>query len=122
MVYITSDKAIQDIQQEFSQEFPFLKIEFFRKGVKRKQYIPKESYLQVKPLPGKIDGLYNRSISLAPGIRVKELQERCDEVFGVYIGVYRKFRNLWLETTITVNFTLQQQNDHMSEVQMHSVQ
>lgn len=116
MLSITPDKPIKDIQQEFSQAFPFLKVEFLSSGSNVIEFIPTEYYLQVRFLSAERNEKRIVQINLTPGITIKELEEKCEELFGVSVQVYRKFGNLWLKTTITKNFTLQQQNDHLREV------
>ena len=108
MLYITSDKPVQDMQQEFSQAFPFLKVEFYIKECTEKKI--STGHLPIKQEAGK------NNMLLTPCLTIKELGKQCEELFGVSVRVYRRFSNLWLEISITENFTLQQQNDHVSEI------
>lgn len=121
MLYITSDKLVRDIQQEFSQAFPFLKLEFFTKKAAVKKRISNDQFLSIENVPGK-QGAECKKLFLTPGLTIKELAKTCDELFGVSVSVYRRFSNLWLETSITENFTLQQQNDHTSEIAAMGIQ
>ena len=116
MLYITSDKPVRDMQREFTEAFPFLKLEFFIPGSAARRNVPTELFLTVKIEQGNHDKAENRKILLTPFLTAKELTKKCEEVFGVTVKVYRRFSNLWLETSITENFTLQQQNDHVSEI------
>ena len=118
MLYITSGKPVRDMQQEFSQAFPYLKIDFFTKGNAAKKNIFTDQFLSLKQKPG----ADNTGIMLTPSLTIKELERRCEELFGVSVKVYRRFNNLWLETSITENFTLQQQNDHVSEILSLNIQ
>ena len=104
------------MQQEFSQAFPFLKIEFFIQESVVKRPISTDQFLSLKREAGKNNKAGNNSIVLTPCLTTKELVKKCEELFGVSVRVYRRFSNLWLETSITENFTLQQQNDHVSEI------
>lgn len=115
MLSITPGRAIQDIQQEFSHAFPFLKVEFTFMEPNMKKFIPKEYSLEARSNDTKNKDAHAQ-LNLTPGITIKELEEKCEELFGVSVVVYRKFRNLWLITSITKNLTLQQQNDHLSDV------
>jgi hypothetical protein len=47
---------------------------------------------------------------------VSELEKLCDEQFGISIQVYRRSGTLWLETSMTDSWTIQQQNDRGSEI------
>ncbi|MBE7172266.1 MAG: hypothetical protein INR73_16890 [Williamsia sp.] len=116
MLYITSDKPVQDIQQEFSQAFPFLKLEFYTKETVAKKRRPIDQFIPVgreQYSSGKAEG---SMILLTPCLTIKELRKKCEELFGISVKVYRRFSNLWLEISITEDFTLQQQNDHASEI------
>ncbi|MEJ7737572.1 MAG: hypothetical protein WKF97_09115 [Chitinophagaceae bacterium] len=119
-ISITYDKLIKDVQAEFNQSFPFLKIEFFRKGYRfspfkqRKDCLPTHvsfgmSYRNKKT--GRLD--------ITPFMTVKELEKTCEEQFGIIVQVYRKSGNVWLETTMTDNWTIKQQNDHGGEIMLH---
>ena len=45
-----------------------------------------------------------------------ELEKIFKDQFGLAVQVFRKSGNLWLETTMTDNWTLQQQNNHGKEI------
>lgn len=116
MLYITSDKPVRDMQREFTEAFPFLKLEFFVPGSAADRNITTELFLPVGREQGDHDKAESKKIVLTPLLTTKDLTEKCEEMFGVTVKVYRRFSNLWLETSITENFTLQQQNDHVSEI------
>ncbi len=121
MLSITTEKQIQDIQQEFSRAFPFLKVEFFSsidEDTGRKLSIPKNHYLKARMAKDQNGDFVNPYLSLAPGTTILEMEKKCQELFGVSVQVYRKFSKLWLEATMTANLTLQQQNDHGSEISL----
>lgn len=116
MFSITPEKSIQDIQQEFSRIFPFLKVEFSLKGSGIKKFIPGDYFLKIMLTHTDGKKAENRQINITPAVTIKELKEKGEEVFGISIRVYRKFRNIWLESTITEHLTLQQHNDHLQEI------
>ena len=41
---------------------------------------------------------------------VNELEQRFSDVYGLGVQVFRKSGNVWLETTVTDGWTLEQQN------------
>lgn len=116
MLYITPDRPVRDIQQEFSQAFPFLKLDFFTKGPAVKKRISNDQFLSIENGPGNQGSAEGKKLLLTPCLTIKQLVKTCDELFGVSVRVYRRLSNLWLETSITENFTLQQQNDHAREI------
>jgi hypothetical protein len=49
-------------------------------------------------------------------MKVKDLEKIFKDQFSLAMQVFRKSGNLWLETTMTDNWTLQQQNEHGREI------
>jgi hypothetical protein len=117
MIKITPDKIIGEVQKEFSEEFPFLKIEFFKKSHRYRQSSQRDQGLPTEWKVGN-PAIFNSgtTFNITPSMTVKELVKRCEEEFGLYVQVYRKARKLWLETTMTENWTLKQQNDSGREI------
>jgi len=115
---IKADRLISEVQNDFSQAYPFLKIEFFRnRNVNKEHYSPEKQiahYLRVK------DAWFrNRSegeLEISNTMTVSELEDALVDQFGLSAQLFRKSGNLWLETTITDNWTLKQQNDHGREI------
>lgn len=115
---VKGDRLISEVQKEFSLAFPFLKIEFFRKG-----NIPRERYTFEKLLPHHLrlkDAWYHNKgegeLEFNNSTTVMELEKEFMDRFGLSVQLFRKSGNLWLETTITDNWTLKQQNDHGREI------
>jgi len=118
-INITPDKIIREIQQEFSREFPFLKIEFFKKGYRYKQSSQREKVIPRELKVGSPRIFDSKAgFRVTPSMTVKELEKRCEDELGLSVQVYRKSGNLWLETTMTENWTLKQQNDSGREISM----
>jgi hypothetical protein len=116
-MHITYDRTIKDVKEEFSQIFPYLKIEFFRKGYRMKQATQKEYSIPGNVVIGSIyNHLGDRSIEIKPSMTVRELENECEKLFGICLQVYRRSGNLWLETTMTENWTIGQQNKSGSEI------
>ncbi len=117
LLHITSGRVISEIQKEFNRIFPFLKIEFFnnrslqRTGFSVQQIIP--HYRKIgEGLPPIKDG----DIEITEDMKVNMLEKQFKDQFGLAVQVFRKSGNLWLETTMTDNWTLQQQNNHGREI------
>ena len=119
--YLTIDErqTIEGIQKKFNTEFPFLKIEFFRErhragiGTERKNmYVDKSVRIFNIQLISK-----EGKISLDPGESVQQLEIDFDEQYGLYVQIFRKSGNIWLETSKTDNWTLEQQNEEGRSMQ-----
>lgn len=116
-LHIDSNRLIGDIQKEFNKEFPFLKIEFFnnktfnRTGFMAHQIIPQNKKIGENQL-----NIPDGDIKIDEEMKVKDLEKIFKDQFSLAVQVFRKSGNLWLETTMTDNWTLQQQNNHGREI------
>lgn len=114
---IASNRLISDIQKEFNKVFPFLKLEFFNNksffnsGFSSKNIIPQTQQVG----NGNLQSI-NGEIEIDGEMKVTELENIFKDKFNLAVQVFRKSGNLWLETTMTDNWTLQQQNNHGREI------
>ena len=116
-LHIAPNRLIGDIQREFNKAFPFLKIEFFnnktfnRNGFMANQIIPQHKKIGDNQLH-----LNDGDIQVEEDMKVKDLEKIFKDQFSLAVQVFRKSGNLWLETTMTDEWTLQQQNRHGKEI------
>ncbi len=107
---ISSKLPISDVQKTFSSTFPFLKIEFFKSNGMR-PLLPGDHNIaeaQKKITEG--------SIEIVGEMKVRELEQALDKLFPLHAQVFRRSGNIWLETTMTDDWTLAQQNEHGREI------
>lgn len=105
---IEQHKSITEIKQEFSKLFPFLKIEFFKKGHNTfGGNSNKEIILPSEPLKITSSG----ELHITENMTVNELEQRFKSQFGLNIQVFRKHGKTWIETTVTDNWSLFKQNE-----------
>ena len=118
---IAPNRLISDLQKDFNNAFPFLKLEFFRN---RNQQIPVFTFQQILPYNNRIAegqaAITDGDIEVNPDMRVKELEKIFQDQFSLAVQVFRRSGNLWLETTMTDNWTLRQQNEHGREISTDS--
>lgn len=114
---INSEKLIREIQHDFNDAFPFLKIEFFvnGNGGKHSSSAKKRIASATKINETGKNTLFG-TVDLSDTMTVSELEKKLKEHFGLSIQVFRKSGNIWLETTMTDNWTLKQQNEHGKEI------
>lgn len=114
ILYISSYKTISEIQEEFNAAYPFLKIEFYqtagKPGLAARQKLNKTSSLAIAGMRAEGELEINDSMT------VGQLEKTFRDKFGITVQVSRKSGTLWLETTMTDNWTLQQQNGHGKEL------
>ena len=49
-------------------------------------------------------------ITITPNMTVVDLEQRFNDVYGLGVEVFRKSGKVWLETTVTDGWTLEEQN------------
>ena len=119
MAFIINDSIrILDIQESFTKMFPFLKLEFYRKGIHagngtidiKQPHISKDKTLSEVSTISK-----NNQLTVSAEMTVSELENFIKEKFGITLQVFRKSGNVWLKTSLTDSWTLEEQN-HQGEL------
>jgi hypothetical protein len=111
-IIIRREDRISEIQDQFNKYFSFLKIEFFRQapvsgiGNSKNKMIVDD--LKMEQIKGFTKG---GSIELNNNTIVSTLEKYFETNCGLYVQIFRKSGKVWLETTATDNWTLQQQNE-----------
>ena len=102
---------IKEVQREFNSFYPFLKIEFFENvNTDTKPYRTAKQIDINRPLNkvSKFPGTGRININ---GDRTAgQLENDFLEKYGLVVQVFRKSGNIWIETILTDNWTLDKQN------------
>jgi hypothetical protein len=110
-INIEDNNNIYGIQEKFSSLFPFLKLEFFRKSSQQNTISTKQLITNTSKTLAECRTVFKAGhITIAPEMTVSELEKSFNEIYGLYTQVFRKSGNIWLVTTITDNWTLEEQN------------
>jgi len=110
-IVISSDKTIAAIQQEFHEQFPFLKIEFFQADEGNAKLPERSKIPGDKTLSAYQANHHSENITITPLLTVAELEKKFLSLYGLSIQIFRKSGKAWLESTLTGNWTLQEQNE-----------
>ncbi len=114
---IAPERLISEIQKDFNSAYPFLKIEFFNnKSFSRSDFSVKQIIPHNRKLGDNNLSLANGTIEIEDDMKVNELEKLFKDKFNLAVQVFRKSGNLWLETSMTDNWSLQQQNNHGREI------
>jgi hypothetical protein len=108
---ITDEKKLKDIQREFKQQFSHLKIVFYEAehghGEGSREHTALDPELTVGEVRSKkVEGDFEIKGSQPVG----ELEQALYDRYGLNAQVFRKSGNLWLQTTKTDSWTLNEQN------------
>jgi hypothetical protein len=110
-IKITNTKTIQEIQAEFNTEFPYLKIEFFDAPPVDGVSLPKSKIiLNNKKLSTCRKQTNEGDLHVCGTQTVSVLENSFWEKYRLSVQVFRKSGNLWIETSLTDSWTLEQQN------------
>lgn len=121
-IKIAHNRTLEEVQNDFNNVFPYLHIEFLqpdRQGNQRPSI--KSKFFKPGTVMGEINKNLNDCYVEIPGsISVNEMENIFRNNFGLPIQILRKSGNIWLETSITGNWTLAQQNQHGKEISAHA--
>lgn len=110
-ITINDRRKIFAIQEDFNTMFPYLKLEFFAKPHKVGGASPKKLMKNSSKTLGECRTIHKRgTITITPMMTVTELEQNFADTFGLSTQVFRKSGKVWLETTVTDAWTLEEQN------------
>ncbi len=111
-IYISEDALLANIQSDFSEAYPYLKLEFYRQPHEAGEACPASEKLPPETPVDDIRMLHTFGwIDINPGRTALELEYDFRHMLGLNAQVLRKSGELWLETTKTDNWTLRQLNE-----------
>lgn len=117
---IEGSQTIKSLQEQFNGIFPFLKLEFFTEPHKAGQLSWKNKMIASSMKLGDLQKIKNTGmIDVNGSSTVGNLENTFEEKYGLYVQVFRKSGNIWLETSATDNWTLDQQNEEGRSLQQH---
>ncbi len=110
-ITIKDDQTIREIQENFSNLFPYLKIEFFTKPHKKFSGSRKENIIDPEKNIGSCRSVHGSgALQITAETKVSNLEKELMEHFGLFAQVFRKSGKVWIETTVTDDWTLAKQN------------
>ncbi len=108
MTTIKTNKPIKasEVKKTFNNQFPFLRIEFFKKKHKALQGSLKKELIAEDFIINSDGG----SIEFKDDMLVSELEKQFEDKLKLSVQVFRKSGKSWLETTFTDGWSLKKQN------------
>lgn len=110
---IEENKKLFMIQEEFNNAFPYLKLAFFLRPARLETdfVLPRRLFNQTnKTLNECRTVLTDLKVIIEPKMTVLDLDQQFQKAYGIGILVYRRSGKVWLETTLTDAWTLEEQN------------
>jgi hypothetical protein len=116
-ILLTPTTRVEELKIDFSQCFQFLKLEFFIVPHVAKQGNPKKEMITHNPIVAELTAIKDpRILEFSDQTTVQELEKLMEEKLGLHVQVFRRSGNIWLETTVTDEWTLSFQNEQGREL------
>ena len=115
MMQLAKYRSVSDVWQQFNNAYPFLRLDFYK-------YVHQKPGMMVKQKINHSTNLANAGIlregevDISETTTVRQLEQKFITEFGLSVEVSRKSGKIWLQTTISENWTLKQQNEHGREL------
>ena len=111
-IHVSQEKSIAQIQEEFSKVYPYLKLVFFSKP--HKAYKGSHAKFLITDTGQTLGNIEKKPKTGDLYIEVEmptwQVERLFEEEFGLHVQVFRKSGNTWLETSVTDDLTLEEQN------------
>jgi hypothetical protein len=118
-ITINDQRKIFAVQKEFSDMFPFLKLEFYSKPSKPGGSSSGKLMKHISKTIAECRTIHSSGFfTIQPQMTVGELTQRFMDIYGLSVLVFRKYAGQWLETSDAANFTLEKQNVEGGELTM----
>ncbi len=115
-IAINDKRKIFVIQEEFNQQFPFLKIEFYSKPNTKDGPPSKKLIKHHNKTLNECRTIHKAgAINITPQMTVSNLEHHLNDIYGLSVQIFRKSGRVWLEATVTDGWTLEEQN-HQGEM------
>jgi hypothetical protein len=115
---IDQDKTIKSVQEDFQRHFPFLMIEFYSKPHQAGEGSPKKYQIKNSlTISEAQNNSKSGTVRIMPDMKVKDLENIFEEIFGLYVQIFRQSGKIRLQTITTDHLTLAEQNKMGFEMQ-----
>ncbi len=102
---------IKQVKEQFSSQFPYLKIEFYNDEHEKNEGSKIDNQLKETVLLSELNPkLSTVEVQLDPEMTVSDFEHFMQQDCGLNIQVFRKSNDLWLQTSSTDSWTLEKQN------------
>jgi len=111
-IEVSKDKTIAQLQEEFSAAYPYIKLVFFTKPHKAYKGSPAKFLVSDRDVTlGSLEKKpHSGVLYLEPEMPTWQVERLFEEEFGLHVQVFRKSGNTWLETSVSDDLTLEEQN------------
>jgi hypothetical protein len=115
---IQKESLAEDVKKTFTGHYPFLKIELYKMPVSGNHATTKKEMLPSNLPLELFTNASDKTIDINDYITVAELEKQF-ALIGLTAEIFRRSGNVWVETTLTSSWTLEQQNAEGEEISKH---
>jgi len=113
---IFKENKVSDVQNQFAQQFPELKLKFYKVAHHDHEGNPKKDEVADTTLLVDLNSnLQNDEVVLNAEMTVSELESMFEDKFGLHVQVFRHSGSTWLQTSTTDHWTLAKQIEKAKE-------
>lgn len=111
-IEINDNTTLREIQETFSDFYPWLQIEFYSKSHKKYEGSEKAHLLLSGSSVADVKQTHvSGVIEIRPGYKVADVEREFQQRFGLSVQVMLKERDKWVQTIGTDNLTLKELNE-----------
>jgi len=111
-IEINDNTRLLELQQVFSQYYPYLQIEFYRKPHKKYEGSEEKDLIDPHTTVGEIIKTHVSGIlQIQPLEHVSDLEREIQTRFGISVQIFKKENKGWEQTTGMDDFTLKDLNE-----------
>jgi hypothetical protein len=111
-IEINDKTPLREIQDVFSDFYPYLKIEFYSKRHKKYEDSAEVNLIEPNILIGDIKHTHvSGLLEMRPLYKIADVEKEFQDRFGLSVQIFRKEKEGWEQTTGTDDFTLKELNE-----------
>lgn len=119
-IYISEEAIIGNIQHDFQEAYPFLRLEFFRQPHEAGQCCPQKEKIPSETPIEDIRMMHTFGwLDISRHRTAAEIEHDFRRLMGLSAQVMRKSGEMWVQTTKTDFWTLQQLNEEGQLAEQH---
>ena len=112
LLYISDHKTVEDLQDHFSDCFPYLKIEFYKEAGNDPGGCEKMNRIKPQALIGTIRKKSNSgALDIKSWYKTSKIKQDLKDLFGLNVQIFRLHKNEWIPTSYSDDLTLKQQSE-----------
>ncbi len=117
---ISDKKTLRDIQSIFNKKFPNLRLEFYSSQHDTGEGSPLQERLDPEQPLSIVRTIHTEGdLRISKDLTVADFERIFHDKFGLNVQVFRKSGNLWMQTTSTDHWTLEQQDRKGGSSEVH---